>query len=58
GLRRDVRSLRGLVERSMTDHGRLSTWMILCMAQLMDASRLAYQAFDGTFRRSSPTAFQ
>ncbi|GJZ22334.1 hypothetical protein Tco_0559373 [Tanacetum coccineum] len=32
GLRRDVRSLRGLVERSMTDQGRFSTWMISCMA--------------------------
>ncbi|GJT23240.1 hypothetical protein Tco_0893177 [Tanacetum coccineum] len=28
GLRRDVGSLRGLVERSMTDQGRFSTWMI------------------------------
>ncbi|GJX77316.1 hypothetical protein Tco_0324127 [Tanacetum coccineum] len=28
GLRRDVGSLRGLVERSMTDLGRFSTWMI------------------------------
>ncbi|GKF99491.1 hypothetical protein Tco_0298274, partial [Tanacetum coccineum] len=27
GLRHDVRTLRGLVERSMTDQGRLSTWM-------------------------------
>ncbi|GJY86379.1 hypothetical protein Tco_0500405, partial [Tanacetum coccineum] len=31
GLRRDVRSLHGLVERSMTDQGRFSTWMISCM---------------------------
>ncbi|GKD88972.1 hypothetical protein Tco_1364479, partial [Tanacetum coccineum] len=28
GLRRDVGSLRGLVERSMTDEGRFSTWMM------------------------------
>ncbi|GJV80056.1 hypothetical protein Tco_1515926 [Tanacetum coccineum] len=28
GLRQDVRSLCGLVERSMTDQGRFSTWMI------------------------------
>ncbi|GJS95063.1 hypothetical protein Tco_0802031 [Tanacetum coccineum] len=49
GLRRDIRSLRGLVERSMTDQGRFSTWMISCMAQLLDASGLTYQAFDGTF---------
>ncbi|GKE59915.1 hypothetical protein Tco_1510282, partial [Tanacetum coccineum] len=58
GLRRDVGSLRGLVERSMTDQGRFSTWMISCMTQLMDASGLPYQAFNGTFRRSSPLAFQ
>ncbi|GJY83011.1 hypothetical protein Tco_0496387 [Tanacetum coccineum] len=49
GLRRDVGSLHGLVKISMTDKGRFSTWMILCMAQLMDASGLTYQAFDGTF---------
>ncbi|GKB73089.1 hypothetical protein Tco_0934501 [Tanacetum coccineum] len=49
GLRRDVGSLRGLVERSMTDQGRFSTWMMTCMTQLMDASGLTYQAFDGTF---------
>ncbi|GKF64856.1 hypothetical protein Tco_0188304 [Tanacetum coccineum] len=49
GLRRDVGSLRGLVERLMTDQGRFSTWMMSCMAQLMDASGLTYQAFDGTF---------
>ncbi|GKC01592.1 hypothetical protein Tco_0987728 [Tanacetum coccineum] len=49
GLRRDVGSLRGLVERLMTDQGRFSTWMMTCMTQLMDASGLAYQAFDETF---------
>ncbi|GKD53249.1 hypothetical protein Tco_1286636, partial [Tanacetum coccineum] len=48
-MRRDVGSLRGLVERPMTDHGRFSTWIISCMAQLMDASGLTYQAFNGTF---------
>ncbi|GJS46034.1 hypothetical protein Tco_0596155 [Tanacetum coccineum] len=58
GLCRDVGSLCGLVERSMTDQGRFPTWMISCMAQLMDASGLPYQAFDGTFQRSSPLAFQ
>ncbi|GJV65929.1 hypothetical protein Tco_1476757 [Tanacetum coccineum] len=30
-LRSDVRSLYGLVDRSMTDQGRVSTWMISCM---------------------------
>ncbi|GJZ82440.1 hypothetical protein Tco_0647613 [Tanacetum coccineum] len=58
GLRRDVESLRGLVERSMTDQGRFSTWMMTYMTQLMHASGLTYQAFDGTLRRSSPLAFQ
>ncbi|GJY94153.1 hypothetical protein Tco_0510514 [Tanacetum coccineum] len=58
GLRRDVGSLRGLVERSMTDHGRFSTWMMTCMTQLMDASGLTYQEFNGTFRGSSPIAFK
>ncbi|GJY39127.1 hypothetical protein Tco_0425491 [Tanacetum coccineum] len=58
GLRRDVGTLRGLVKRSMTDQGRLSTWMMSCMAQLMDASGLTYQAFNGTFQGSSPAAFQ
>ncbi|GJW58698.1 hypothetical protein Tco_0105429 [Tanacetum coccineum] len=57
GLRIDVGSLRGLVERSMTDQGRFSTWMISCMAQLMEASGKPYQAFDGTFRGSSPGTF-
>ncbi|GJY88161.1 hypothetical protein Tco_0502789 [Tanacetum coccineum] len=36
GLRRDVGTLRGLVERSMTDQGRFSTCMMSCMSQLMD----------------------
>ncbi|GKE84081.1 hypothetical protein Tco_1557823 [Tanacetum coccineum] len=58
GLRRDVGSLRRFVERSMADQGRFSTWMMTCMTQLMDASGLTYQAFDRTFRGSSPAAFQ
>ncbi|GJY84497.1 hypothetical protein Tco_0497873 [Tanacetum coccineum] len=49
GLRRDVGSLRGLVERSITDQGRFSIWMMSCMTQLMDASGMTYQAFDRTF---------
>ncbi|GKA81997.1 hypothetical protein Tco_0788745 [Tanacetum coccineum] len=49
GLRRDVGSLRGLVERLITGQGRLSIWMISCMAKLMEASGQTYQAFDGTF---------
>ncbi|GJR08547.1 hypothetical protein Tco_0791199 [Tanacetum coccineum] len=57
GLHRDVRSLRELMERSMTDHGRFSTWMISCMAQLIEASGLTYHEFDETFPGSSPAAF-
>ncbi|GJZ79766.1 hypothetical protein Tco_0644603 [Tanacetum coccineum] len=49
GLCRDVGSLHGLVERSMTDQGRFSTLMMSCMTQLIDASEMTYQAFDGTF---------
>ncbi|GKG59418.1 hypothetical protein Tco_0605069, partial [Tanacetum coccineum] len=41
GLRRDVGTLR--------DQGRFSIWMISCMTQLMDASGLTYQSFNGTF---------
>nr|GEZ98820.1 hypothetical protein [Tanacetum cinerariifolium] len=58
GLRMDVVSLRRLVERSMTDQGRFSTWMISCMAQLMEAGGLSYHEFNGTFRGSSHAAFQ
>ncbi|GJY85416.1 reverse transcriptase domain-containing protein [Tanacetum coccineum] len=58
GLRQDVGSLCGLVERSLTDHGRFSTWMISCMTQLMEASGQTYQAFDGTFRGSSLVVFE
>ncbi|GJZ69189.1 hypothetical protein Tco_0632739 [Tanacetum coccineum] len=58
GLRQDVRSLRGLVERSMTDQGRFSTWMVSYMTQLMKASVRTYQAFDGTFRGSFPAVFK
>ncbi|GKE65275.1 hypothetical protein Tco_1519436, partial [Tanacetum coccineum] len=48
GLRRDVGSLRRLVERLMTDQGRFSKWMMTCMTQLIEASGLTYQAFDGS----------
>nr|GEU57535.1 hypothetical protein [Tanacetum cinerariifolium] len=58
GLRQDVRSLRGIVERSMMDQGRFSTWMVSCMTQLMKASRRTYQAFDQTFRGSYPVVFE
>nr|GEX94489.1 hypothetical protein [Tanacetum cinerariifolium] len=48
GLQEWIRRIR-LVERSMIDQGRFSTWMISCMTQLMEASGSTDQAFDGTF---------
>nr|GEU68286.1 hypothetical protein [Tanacetum cinerariifolium] len=39
GLHQDVESLCRLVKRSMTEQDGLSTWMISCMMQLMEASR-------------------
>ncbi|GKB29333.1 hypothetical protein Tco_0868734 [Tanacetum coccineum] len=58
GLCQDVRSLCGLVERSMTDQGRFSIWMISCMTQLMEANGCTYQAFNGTFQGSYPVVFE
>nr|GEV33995.1 hypothetical protein [Tanacetum cinerariifolium] len=54
----DVGSLCGLMERSITDWGRVSTWMIRCMTRLMEASGQTYQAFDGTFRGSTLAVFE
>ncbi|GKE28476.1 hypothetical protein Tco_1443860, partial [Tanacetum coccineum] len=48
----------GLMERSMIDQGRFSTWMVSCMTQLMKASGRTYQAFDETFRGSYPEVFK
>ncbi|GJV57295.1 hypothetical protein Tco_0762128 [Tanacetum coccineum] len=57
GLHQDVRSLHGLVERSLTEQGRFSTWMISCMTQLIEANGQTYQEFDGTFQGSSSAVF-
>nr|GEU36431.1 Gag-Pol polyprotein [Tanacetum cinerariifolium] len=43
-----VVGLRGVVESSITEQSRVSTWMISCMTQLMDSSGRTYQAFDNT----------
>ncbi|GJW92337.1 hypothetical protein Tco_0169890 [Tanacetum coccineum] len=48
----------GLVERSMTNQGRFSTWMISYMTQLMEASGRTYPAFNGTFRGSYSKVFE
>ncbi|GJV23512.1 reverse transcriptase domain-containing protein [Tanacetum coccineum] len=41
-----------------TEQSRVSTWLITCMTQLMDASGLTYQAFDSTLVRSSRMPYQ
>ncbi|GJT33056.1 hypothetical protein Tco_0923475 [Tanacetum coccineum] len=58
GLRRDVRSLGKLVKSLITGQGRVSTWMISCMTQIMEASGQTYQAFDETFQGSSLAVFE
>ncbi|GJZ84302.1 hypothetical protein Tco_0649641 [Tanacetum coccineum] len=47
-LRQSIVGLRGDVDRSITDQGWFTTWMVSCMTQLMDASCRTYQAFDNT----------
>ncbi|GJT52343.1 hypothetical protein Tco_0978500 [Tanacetum coccineum] len=47
-LRRDVVGLRGDVASFTTEQSRVSTWLISCMTQLMDASGQTYQPFDNT----------
>ncbi|GKE27461.1 hypothetical protein Tco_1442845, partial [Tanacetum coccineum] len=57
-LRCDVVGLRGDAASFTTEQSRVSTWMISCMTQLMDASRLTYQPFDNTFIGSSGLSFR
>ncbi|GKG01996.1 hypothetical protein Tco_0306701, partial [Tanacetum coccineum] len=57
-LRQSVVGLRGVVESSITEQTRVSTWMISCMTQLMDASGRTYQAFDSTLVGSSRLPYQ
>ncbi|GKB93740.1 hypothetical protein Tco_0979877 [Tanacetum coccineum] len=47
-LRRDVVGLRGDFVSFTIEHSRVSTWLISCMTQLMDASGQTYQPFDST----------
>ncbi|GJW76804.1 hypothetical protein Tco_0138486 [Tanacetum coccineum] len=47
-LQNDVVGLLGVVESFTTEKSRVSTWLISCMTQLMDASGHPYQAFDST----------
>ncbi|GKA23145.1 zinc finger MYM-type protein 1-like protein [Tanacetum coccineum] len=53
-----VVGLRGVIESSITEQTRVSTWMISCMMQLMDASGHTYQAFDSTLVGSSRLPYQ
>ncbi|GJR62324.1 hypothetical protein Tco_1504486 [Tanacetum coccineum] len=57
-LRRDVTGLRGDVASFTTKQSRVSTWLISCMTQLMDASGQTYQPFDNTLVGSSGLSFQ
>ncbi|GKB44964.1 hypothetical protein Tco_1330549 [Tanacetum coccineum] len=41
-----------------TEHSRVSTWLISCMTQLMDASGQTYQPFDNTLVGSLGLSFQ
>ncbi|GJZ22859.1 hypothetical protein Tco_0559898 [Tanacetum coccineum] len=57
-LWRDVVGLRGVVESFTTEQSRVSTWLITCMTQLMDASGQIYQPFYSTRVGSSWLSFQ
>ncbi|GJU07346.1 hypothetical protein Tco_1123776 [Tanacetum coccineum] len=56
-MRQSVVGLRGVVEISITKQNKVSTWMISCMTQLMDASGRTYQAFDSTLIGSSRLSY-
>ncbi|GKA56532.1 hypothetical protein Tco_0755604 [Tanacetum coccineum] len=57
-LRWSVGSLRGVVKRFTTEQSRVSSWLISCMTQLMNASGHTYQAFDNTLVGSSQIPYQ
>ncbi|GJT35860.1 hypothetical protein Tco_0926279 [Tanacetum coccineum] len=57
-LRRNVVGLRGVVESFTTEQSKVSTWLITCMTQLMDASGQTYQPFDSTLVGSLRLSFQ
>ncbi|GJS01110.1 hypothetical protein Tco_0317618 [Tanacetum coccineum] len=48
----------GVVESSITEQTRVSTWMISYMMQLMDASGRTYQAFDSTLIGNSRLSYE
>ncbi|GJX50178.1 hypothetical protein Tco_0277023 [Tanacetum coccineum] len=47
-LQRDIVGLRGVVKSFTTEQSRVSTWLITCMTQLMDASGQTYHLFNST----------
>ncbi|GKC24112.1 hypothetical protein Tco_1026262, partial [Tanacetum coccineum] len=47
-LQRDVVGLRRDVASFSTEQSRVSTWLISCMSQLMDANGQTYQPFNST----------
>ncbi|GJU04349.1 hypothetical protein Tco_1114687 [Tanacetum coccineum] len=57
-LRHDVIGLQGVIESFNTEQTRVSTWLISCMTQFMDASGHTYQAFDSTLISSSRMPYQ
>ncbi|GKF30622.1 hypothetical protein Tco_0100420, partial [Tanacetum coccineum] len=57
-LRRDVVGLQGDVTSFTTEQSRVSTWLISCMTQLMDASGQTYRPFNSTLVGSSGLSFR
>ncbi|GKE02044.1 hypothetical protein Tco_1390027 [Tanacetum coccineum] len=57
-LRRDVVGMRGDVASFTTEQSRVSTWLISCVTQLMDASGQTYQPFDNTLVGGSGLSFR
>ncbi|GJS24828.1 hypothetical protein Tco_0453460 [Tanacetum coccineum] len=47
-----------VIESSITEQTRVSTWMISCMTQLMDANGRIYQAFNSTLVGSLWMSYQ
>ncbi|GJW41528.1 retrotransposon protein, putative, ty3-gypsy subclass [Tanacetum coccineum] len=57
-LRQELGSLRGLVERSMTDQGRFSTWMTSCMTKLIEASGAHLSSIRWDLSRELPSGLR
>ncbi|GKE57561.1 hypothetical protein Tco_1496746 [Tanacetum coccineum] len=57
-MRQSVVGLQGVVKSSITEQTRVSTWIISCMTQLMDASGRTYQASDSALVGSSRLSYE